>query len=83
MKAVNEPDIWPEIFAGFLGGEWDVSKVLDIGALTIKLERAFNKAAGFTEKDDRLPEFFYKEQAEASGEVYDITPEELAKAYSE
>jgi aldehyde:ferredoxin oxidoreductase len=32
-----------------------------LGRETLKLEREFNRLAGFTEKDDELPEFFYAE----------------------
>ena len=32
-----------------------------LGRETLRMEWEFNKAAGFTEKDDELPEFFYKE----------------------
>jgi aldehyde:ferredoxin oxidoreductase len=32
-----------------------------LGRETLKLEQEFNRQAGFTEKDDELPEFFYNE----------------------
>src|SRR6266581_2214130 len=32
-----------------------------LGRETLKLEHEFNRRAGFTEKDDELPEFFYSE----------------------
>ncbi len=32
-----------------------------LGRETLKLEAEFNRRAGFTEKDDELPEFFYQE----------------------
>ncbi len=32
-----------------------------LGRETLRLEREFNRRAGFTEKDDELPEFFYEE----------------------
>jgi aldehyde:ferredoxin oxidoreductase len=32
-----------------------------LGRETLKLEREFNRRAGFTEHDDELPEFFYTE----------------------
>src|SRR5262250_725057 len=33
----------------------------ELGRETLKLEAEFNKRAGFTDKDDELPEFFYSE----------------------
>jgi aldehyde:ferredoxin oxidoreductase len=32
-----------------------------LGRETLRLEWEFNRKAGFTEKDDELPEFFYRE----------------------
>lgn len=43
----------------------------------IKLEKEFNKRAGFTKAHDRLPEHFYVEPSPATGTVYDITEEDL------
>jgi aldehyde:ferredoxin oxidoreductase len=34
---------------------------VELGRETLKLEREFNRRAGFTEKDDELPPFFYDE----------------------
>lgn len=47
-----------------------------LGVNTLKTERAFNIAAGFTNKDDRLPEFF-KEPIEPHNAVWDFTDEEI------
>jgi aldehyde:ferredoxin oxidoreductase len=33
----------------------------DLGRKTLRLEHEFNRRAGFTERDDELPEFFYRE----------------------
>ena len=43
------------------GTNFDASFMKTIGMEALKMEWEFNKAAGFTEKDDELPEFFYKE----------------------
>ncbi len=43
------------------GTNYDASFIRTLGMETLKMEWEFNKAAGFTEKDDELPEFFYKE----------------------
>jgi aldehyde:ferredoxin oxidoreductase len=40
-----------------------------LGRETLKNEADFNKAAGFTEEDDELPEFFYTEALEPSNKV--------------
>jgi aldehyde:ferredoxin oxidoreductase len=52
----------------------------DVGALGIrvlKAEREFNKKAGFTEKDDRLPRFYYEEPLPPHNKVFAISDQEL------
>jgi aldehyde:ferredoxin oxidoreductase len=43
------------------GTQLDPSFMHTLGLETLRNEWAFNKAAGFTEKDDELPDFFYAE----------------------
>ncbi|HET7875753.1 MAG TPA: aldehyde ferredoxin oxidoreductase C-terminal domain-containing protein [Methylomirabilota bacterium] len=40
-----------------------------LGRETLRLEREFNRLAGFTEKDDELPEFFYTEPVSPTSHV--------------
>ncbi|MCM2358366.1 MAG: aldehyde ferredoxin oxidoreductase [Geobacteraceae bacterium] len=47
-----------------------------LGVTTLKTERAFNIAAGFTNKDDRLPEFF-REPVAPHNAVWDFSGEEI------
>ena len=62
------------------GGEWDVDRLMGIAVQTLSIEKTFNKNAGFTEEDDRLPDFMYTEQLEGPGTVFDITDEEMKAA---
>jgi len=48
-----------------------------IGKEVIKMEREFNKRAGFTSKDDRLPEWMTKEPIPENGSVFDVSEEVL------
>jgi aldehyde:ferredoxin oxidoreductase len=43
------------------GTHVDASFMRELGMEALKMEWAFNRAAGFTEKDDELPEFFHTE----------------------
>ncbi|MYH70430.1 MAG: aldehyde ferredoxin oxidoreductase, partial [Gammaproteobacteria bacterium] len=52
-----------------VGSELEPSFFRDLGRETLRLEREFNRAAGFTEADDELPEFFYNEPLEPSKRV--------------
>ncbi|AKL97175.1 tungsten-containing aldehyde ferredoxin oxidoreductase Aor [Clostridium aceticum] len=57
----------------------DVDK---LGESVLKVERAFNKAAGFTNAHDRLPEFFEYEPCPPHNAVWDFTPEEIDEVYA-
>lgn len=57
----------------------DVDK---LGESVLKVERAFNKAAGFTNAHDRLPEFFEYEPCPPHNVVWDFTPEEIDEVYN-
>lgn len=48
-----------------------------LGRETIKMEREFNRRAGFTAKDDRLPEWMTKEAIPENGAVFDVSDEVL------
>jgi len=70
-------DVLVKLLSNYVGRELTLDDVLNMGKKLLKVEIAFNRAAGFTKEDDRLPEFFTKEVLEPKGVVFDITPEEL------
>lgn len=51
--------------------------VTNLGMSILKTEHAFNTAAGFTNLDDRLPEFFELEPVAPHNVVWDFTGEEI------
>lgn len=51
--------------------------VTTLGKTVLKIEHAFNIAAGLTKEHDRLPEFFSREPVPPHNVVWDFTPEEL------
>lgn len=65
---------------GAIGIECDVNRLMKIGFDTISMERSFNEKAGFTEKDDVLPDFFSKIPNE-SGNVFGVKTEELEEMW--
>jgi aldehyde:ferredoxin oxidoreductase len=56
--------------------------VASLGKYVLKTEHAFNLAAGMTNKDDRLPEFFETEPLPPHNAVWDFTPEEIDAFWS-
>ncbi len=51
--------------------------VTNLGMNILKTEHAFNLAAGFTSKDDRLPEFFSEEAIAPHNVVWDMSDEAI------
>lgn len=66
-----------EMMAAMYGGSSEYSRVTGLGVKTLLTERAFNKQAGLTTADDRLPDFFYNEPSPATGSRFDINDYEL------
>ncbi len=62
----------------FLGKEIDIGAY---GMAILKAELDFNRRAGFTEKDDRLPEFFLKEPLPPHDVTFDVADDEVDKVY--
>jgi len=55
----------------------------ELGKQTIKMEREFNRRAGFTAKDDRIPEWMTREPLPPHNSVFDVADEELDKIFEE
>jgi aldehyde:ferredoxin oxidoreductase len=51
--------------------------ILDLGKSVLEIERKFNKAAGLTKEDDRLPKFFSEEKFGPGQFVFDVPESEL------
>ena len=52
-----------------------------LGMKVLQAEREFNRKAGFTSKDDRLPEFFYKEPLPPHNKVFLISGEDIDRTF--
>ena len=52
-----------------------------MGVRVLKAEREFNRKAGFTNQDDRLPKFFYEEPLPPHDTVFVISDEELDSTF--
>mgnify|MGYP000639854190 CR=1 FL=1 len=73
------------IFAELVNKRYGLSitgkDMIKLGQKTLEIEREFNKAAGITEVQDRLPEFFREEKLEPSGNVFDVNENEIKKVF--
>ncbi|MDD5646094.1 MAG: aldehyde ferredoxin oxidoreductase C-terminal domain-containing protein [Candidatus Bipolaricaulis sp.] len=66
---------------GVLGTAWTMADVARIGKEILDLERDFNRDAGFTAQDDRLPEFMRSEPLPPHNTVWDIADVELDRVF--
>ena len=55
----------------------DRTNLAELGKETIRLEKEFNRRAGFTEAHDRLPEWLTEEALNPTGAVFDVPEEEM------
>lgn len=68
-----------ESVAGYLG--LDKFPIVDEGNNILRAELDFNKRAGFTKEDDRLPRFFYEEPLPPHNVTFDVSDEELDSVF--
>ncbi len=64
-----------------LGTQLGPEAIGQMGVRVLQVEREFNRKAGFTSKDDRLPEFFYKEPLPPHNTVVMITDEQMDSTF--
>jgi aldehyde:ferredoxin oxidoreductase len=67
--------------AGVTGMKVTGEDVVSWGMEVLKVERDFNKRAGFTNLDDRMPEFMKYEKLPPHNVVWDVPDEELDAVY--
>ena len=70
-----------ESINGVYGTNLTVNDVGPIGQGIIDTELKYNKAAGFTTADDRLPEFLRTERVAPTNEVFDVPDDEIDKVW--
>jgi aldehyde:ferredoxin oxidoreductase len=85
FPVLDNPEALPtvvEMLNAQYGWELTLDDVTKLGQQVLKTEREFNKLAGFTSADDRLPEFFTYEKLPPHNVVFDVPDEELDKVYN-
>jgi aldehyde:ferredoxin oxidoreductase len=80
FPALDIPECLPaliDMINARFGAKLTGDDVTGLGKSVLKLERAFNLAAGLTSADDRLPEFFNSDPVSPHQAVWDFTNEEI------
>jgi len=71
-----------DMINSFYGMNLTADGVAELGKTVLKSERDFNARAGFTSKNDRLPEFFKKEVLPPHNVTFQVTDEELDEVFN-
>jgi len=71
-----------DVLGAFGGSPLTADDVAALGQSILKVERDFNAAAGFTAKDDRLPEYFKTEPVAPHNVTFGVTDEELDSVFN-
>jgi len=85
FPALDDPKCLPaliDMINARFGTNLTGDDVTSLGENIIKIEREFNKKAGLTNSDDRLPEFMKYEPLPPHNTVWDFTGEELDSVWS-
>jgi len=83
FAVLDTPDalgVVADLVASYTGAPCSVDDIVNMGVNALKDELAFNKAAGFTEEHDQLPDFFKHEPLPPHNLAWDFTTEELRAA---
>jgi aldehyde:ferredoxin oxidoreductase len=83
FAVLDTPDalsVVADMVAAATGKPYSVDDIVNLGVNTLKDELAFNAAAGFTSKDDQLPDFFKNEPLAPHNLTWDFTAEEMQAA---
>ncbi|BBO85725.1 aldehyde ferredoxin oxidoreductase [Desulfosarcina ovata subsp. sediminis] len=75
-------DAMVEIINGMFDTNLTGDDVVALGKKILSMEREFNKKAGFTAADDRLPRYFRREALTPHNVVFDVTDEQLDSLYN-
>ena len=82
---LDQPDTFQallDLLSGFGGNDLTADDVTNLGKSILKMERDFNEQAGFTSKDDRLPDFFKDEALAPHNVTFQVTDEDLDQVFN-
>jgi len=82
---LDQPDTFNalvDLISAFTGQPMTADDVTALGKSILKNEREFNRAAGFSAKDDRLPDYFKNDPLTPHKVTFAVTDEELDTVFN-
>ncbi len=77
----SSPESVRDLINARYGWQVGVDYLQVLGRETLLLEREFNRRAGFTKDDDRMPEWMRREALSPTGAVFDVSEEDLDSVF--
>ncbi len=85
FAVLDNPEALPAI-VDMINAQYGLALTTDdvagLGQQILKVEREFNRKAGFTSADDRLPEFFHTEELPPHNTRFDVKDEDLDSVFN-
>lgn len=75
------PETIRDLLNARYGWQVDENILLTLGEETLALEVQFNRMAGFTNKDDRIPEWMMREPLQPTNAVFDVPDSDLDSVF--
>ncbi len=85
FAVLDKPEAFEAIYEmvnALYGLSLGAGDVIELGKQVLRVERAFNQAAGFTPMHDRLPEFFKLKPIAPHNVVFTVPDEQLDQVYN-
>ena len=85
FAVLDQPDTFQallDLLNSFYGLSLTADDVTELGKKVLKFERDFNERAGFSSKDDRLPDYFKSEQLPPHNVTFKVKDEELDELFN-
>jgi aldehyde:ferredoxin oxidoreductase len=82
---LDQPDTFQallDLIGSFSGQKLTGDDVVALGKSILKMERDFNKKAGFTKEMDRLPDYFKKEKLPPHGVTFQVKDSDLDQVFN-
>lgn len=81
-RLMGKPDIVARMINGLYGINWSAKDYMEMGKEALRQERVFNKKAGMSEGQDRLPDWMRKEPLPPTNAVFDVAQSEMDELFN-
>ncbi len=77
-----DPQLMVDLINGRFGWGWTTESLKEFNKAVLRMELEFNRRAGFTDADNRIPEYMLEEPLPPHGTVFDVPTSEMDAIFS-